>query len=293
MRWFPQLTFIAFALCLCACDSQQDKIRSEVPSKNGAPEFDVHNCMHDAKATVQFPPNGCMVSPNGAYVLVMRHSGVLDITTAADGAAGKAPIWTTGARGAKPDSAQAVFQGDGNLVIYDQPGQHAIWNSQSSGTVGTYVLALSDSGNLTITDAAGKTIWRSGFFLANCAPSMAAGTPLPIGGCIASPSKTYALVMRMAGSLDLAPVKPDGSTGDPIWTSGSRASAPGSAAGAFQTDGNLVVYDQPGSRPIWNSESSGPTGAYRLELNDAGEIKILNAEGKAIWSSKTGHSPKT
>ena len=286
MRTVTLSALLAATLGLSACDSQQDK----VAASKKLPQFDLHACVRDVKATIQIPLDGCLISPNGAYVLVMRHSGALDISAASDAATGARPIWTTGTRGAKPDSALATFQQDGNLVIYDQPGPHAIWDSQSIGPFGDYDLKLSDSGDLTITDSTGKMVWSSSFSLASCANGIAGGTPLPIGRCVASPSKTYVLVMSANGALDLAPVKPNGSPGAPIWTSGSRASAPRSAAGVFQTDGNLVIYDQPGSHPIWNSMSSGPLGTYRLELSDAGEVKILDAARKTLWSSRTGHA---
>jgi hypothetical protein len=273
-------------LALGACDSQQDKIAAS----RGLPPFDIRACVHEIRASTQIPPNGCLISPTGAYVLVMRPSGALDITAASQAAAGGKALWTTGSRSAKPDTALATFQSDGNLVVYDH--QRPIWNTGSVGAIGDYDLKLSDIGNLTIANSAGKTVWSSGFSLAACATGLEAGSALPVGGCVASPSKTYALVMADAGSLDVAPVKPDGSLGAPIWTSGSRASAAHSASGAFQTDGNLVIYDQPGPRPIWNSMSNGPLGAYRLELSDAGEAEILDASGKTIWSSKTGRPGK-
>jgi hypothetical protein len=289
MRSTPLLVLLAVASGLSACDSRQDK----VAANNGPPPVDLRACLHAAKATVQLSANGCLVSPNGGYVLMMRHSGALDITTAADAAAEAKPIWTSGTRGAQPDSAQATFQQDGNLVIYDQPGPHPIWSSQSAGPSGDYSLALSDTGNLTIADGAGKVVWHSGFVLGDCTTQLAVGAAIPAGGCLVSPAKTYALVMRTGGSLDVAPVKADGSIGDPVWTSGSHANAYGSASGAFQVDGNLVIYDQPGSRAIWNSGSSGPSGAYRLELSDAGEVKILDAADIIIWSSKTGRAGKS
>jgi hypothetical protein len=289
MRSTPLLALIAVVTGLSACDSRQDK----VAANNGPPPVDLHACLHGAKATVQLPANGCLISPKGGYVLMMRHSGALDITTAADAAAETKPVWTTGSHGLQPDSAQARFQEDGNLVIYDQPGPHAIWNAGFSGPVGAYSLTLSDSGNLAIADGTGKVVWHSGVVVEDCMSHIPAGSMIPAGGCLVSPTKTYVLVMRTGGSLDVAPVKADGSIGDPIWSSGSHSNASGSASGAFQFDGNLVIYDQPGSHPIWNSGFSGPTGAYRLELSDAGEVRIVDAANKMVWSSKTGVAAKT
>jgi hypothetical protein len=157
LRSVSLLALIVITFGLGACDTQQDTLAA----KKGFPAFDMHACVPDIRAGVQFPPDGCLVSPNGAYVLVMRHSGALDIVAAGDVAAGAKPIWTTGSRGVKPDSALATFQEDGNLVVYDQPGPRPIWNSMSNGPLGTYRLELSDAGEAKILDAAGKIIWSS------------------------------------------------------------------------------------------------------------------------------------
>lgn len=117
------------------------------------------------------------------------------------------------------------------------------------------------------------------------------GVQIPVGGCVISPSGAYAMVMHDTGMLDLAPVGPDGRRGAPVWTSGVAGARLNSAVGVFQPDGNLVVYDQPDNRPIWNSASVHPIGDYRLEVADQGEILIRPAGGEPVWSSRRGAIP--
>jgi hypothetical protein len=114
---------------------------------------------------------------------------------------------------------------------------------------------------------------------------------IPPGGCIASPKRTYALLMQPSGSLELIPVDTRGSPGKAVWTTGTHAPRPGGAVGVFQTDGNLVVYDL-ASKPLWASSSVFPVGAYALAVTDEGEVMVRSSEGKNLWSSRAGLIPQ-
>lgn len=120
-----------------------------------------------------------------------------------------------------------------------------------------------------------------------------ANAQIPGGGCVVSPAKTFAMVMMNSGEMKVAPVSAAGALGATIFTTATHATTPGSSSLAFQEDGNLVIYDQPGNKPTWASASTGPLEPYHLALNDQGDVLITQvSSGKTMWSSKTG-LPKT
>ena len=48
----------------------------------------------------------------------------------------------------------------------------------------------------------------------------------------------------------------------------------------FQSDGNLVLYEI-GGGAIWNS---GPTSGVKLVVTNKGNLKLLDAAEKSVWS---------
>lgn len=54
---------------------------------------------------------------------------------------------------------------------------------------------------------------------------------------------------------------------------------------AVQTDGNCVLYRVEGGNlsPLWGTETKG--GGVRLNLDNRGRMRVLSAQGQAIWSS--------
>ena len=96
------------------------------------------------------PSGKCIVSPHGQYFLLMNTDGNFFIYDWAHGTG----TWGPGTQG--HPGAYAIFQTDGNLVVYDVNGT-ALWNS---GTSGTYAerLNLEDDGRIIIY----KSSWNSG-----------------------------------------------------------------------------------------------------------------------------------
>src|SRR4051812_17766788 len=92
-------------------------------------------------------PNESMVrgesisSKNGNYDLVMQDDGNLVLYRDSDDLA----LWASGTNGAAV--SQVIMQNDGNLVIY---GYNApLWASNTSGHPGSY-LSVQDDGNVVI-----------------------------------------------------------------------------------------------------------------------------------------------
>jgi len=90
-------------------------------------------------------------SASGRYTLIMQEDGNLALY----GQSGN--LWHAATNG--NPSAHAVFQGDGNFVVYGPVGQ-VYWNSGTGGHPGS-VLVLQDDGNLVIYQG-GTAVWNTG-----------------------------------------------------------------------------------------------------------------------------------
>ena len=130
----------------------------------------------------------------GPYSLTMQGDGNFVLYN------GKSPIWAsdTAGRGEK-----AVFQGDGNLVVYG-PGNRAVWASGTNGHPSASLL-LQDDGNLVVYEGS-RAIWATGTdggkdvrgksggilgalgSVAKTVGSVVEGVARPVGGLITSPA---------------------------------------------------------------------------------------------------------
>jgi len=101
-----------------------------------------------------------LCSPNRRWIAVFQVDGnvVLYDTTTTPGTA----IWNTWTFGASwgGKGAHLIFQGDGNLVVYDA-GFTALRHTGTSSIAQPARLALQDDGNLVIYDATGIPRWWS------------------------------------------------------------------------------------------------------------------------------------
>jgi YD repeat-containing protein len=171
-----------------------------------------------------------------------------------------AGTWGPGTQG--HPGAYAIFQTDGNLVVYDVNGT-ALW---SSGTSGTFAerLDMNDDGRIIIW----KSAWNSGtsdgqfngttYAHPGCDVGIGTGTTgvLGTGSCFVSPNGRFELLM--------------------------------------QTDGNLVIYDRSvtPNAAIWSTgtglSTADPSVAYRtLYFYDAlGNMYCVEQHGDA--ASGTG-----
>jgi hypothetical protein len=101
------------------------------------------------------PPGQQITSASGRYRFVYQGDGNLVLY---DG--GRA-TWASNTAG-KPTGV-CIMQGDGNLVIYT-PGPHAIWASNTAGHNGSG-LVLQDDGNVVIYDTGGHALWSTNTWL--------------------------------------------------------------------------------------------------------------------------------
>ena len=116
-----------------------------------------------------------------------------------------------------------------------------------------------------------------------CAPSIEVSTEnvaLPPGGCVVSPSGTYALTMKANGDLELTHTQ----TQAIVWSSHSSGGLAGSRHLGIQTDGNLVIYDSASGSAVWASGTSGQSGPFVLRVEDAGVAQYIPQDRQPIWS---------
>jgi hypothetical protein len=71
-----------------------------------------------------------------------------------------APRWASNTPGTR--AGVVAMQADGNLVIYDPDGI-ALWSTNTAGHPGAY-LAVQNDGNAVIYDADGRPLWATGTF---------------------------------------------------------------------------------------------------------------------------------
>jgi hypothetical protein len=172
--------------------------------------------------------------------------------------------WGPGTQG--HPGAYAIFQTDGNLVVYDVNGT-ALWNS---GTSGTYAerLDLNDDGRIIIW----KSAWNSGtsngqfngttYTHPGCDVGLGTGTTgvLGSGQCFVSPNGRFELLMQADGNLVIydRSVTPNAA----IWSTGTGLSTADPSV-AYRTLyfydalGNLTCVEQHGDSPAGTTPKDG------------------------------------
>jgi hypothetical protein len=102
-------------------------------------------------------PNDKISSSNLVFDLLMQDDGNLGIYSVRGV---RTPIWASNTIGHV--GAKAVFQDDGNFVVYARDGKQPLWASNTTGNSGASA-ALTDDGELTIGDPSGaQPVWESG-----------------------------------------------------------------------------------------------------------------------------------
>lgn len=217
--------------------------------------------------------------------LVMQYDGNLVLYRYADGVIGEA-LWASGtfAGSHAVVNYKAVFQGDGNLVIYNASG-NAKWASRTQHSGDR--LVLQEDGNLVMYSNSKGAVWSTGttsiFTQEIDNPSslefFGGEFSLEPGQYITT--DTRRLVMKHDGNLALYYYH-DGVLGHQLWE--SRASTGSDYRAVFQSDGNLVIYNAYG-KAKW-ATGTNPSGS-RLKLQSDGNLVIYSSSGKALWSTVT------
>ena len=107
---------------------------------------------------------------------------------------------------------------------------------------------------------------------------LAPGDRLLAGESLASADGRYELAYQTDGNLVLY----DRPTGVALWWSGTVDDDPGEAV--MQDDGNFVVYDGQGS-PVWWAGTSGYPGAHLVLQDDANAVVYAPGDVPVWWSA--------
>jgi hypothetical protein len=178
----------------------------------------------------EFKPGELTIRPNtsvqlqGAFVK-MQSDGNLMMYAGSPDAQG-ALLWTTRTAGNCPSGpCFAVFQGDGNLVLYTQDRSTPYWNADTAGQA---LRLTSAAPFVSILDAVGKTVWSL--------DSLQPGQTLKPNQLLFSANDAYVLQMQSDGNL-VEYRKADNAAVWAAYTTGPATHA------TFQGDGNFVVND--------------------------------------------------
>ncbi len=203
----------------------------------------------------------CIVSPHGQYFLLMNTDGNFFIYDWAHGTG----TWGPGTQG--HPGAYAIFQTDGNLVVYSAGGV-ALWSSGTSGT-NAERLNLEDDGRIIIWKSAWNSGTSTGQFNWNqlthpgCDAGIGTGTTglLWSGQCFVSPNGHFELLMQADGNLVIydRSVTPNAA----IWSTGTGFSTADPSVAYrtlyfYDTLGNLTCVEQHGDATTGTGCSAAP-----------------------------------
>ncbi len=217
-------------------------------------------------------PGEAIHSASGRYTFVYQGDGNLVLYD------GGHPLWASNTNG-RP-AGVAIMQGDGNLVLYPPNGGNAIWSSGTWGKPGSHLI-MQDDGNAVIYQPSGHAIWATNTWLPGgptaAGDTMQPGQILLPGEAIHSANGRYTFVYQGDGNLVLY----DG--GHPLWASNTDGKPAGVCV--MQGDGNLVLYKR-GGVPLWASGTNGSPGAH-LIIQDDRNVVIYQPNGHPIWATNT------
>jgi hypothetical protein len=169
------------------------------------------------------------------------------------------PFWATRDLGASV--ASATFSADAVLRVLDKRNNTLWASSDATSGGGSATLSVQQDGNVVIHNANGDTVWQT-------------------------------LTQHrdeLEGAVGLMPNEVlDANDG----AHNSKITASGQYQLIMQTDGNLVVYEDPSGAhtPIWAS-NTWLSGATTAKMTLDGALILSNADGELIWSSPWPNRP--
>jgi CHAP domain/Putative Ig domain len=232
-------------------------------------------------------------SPSNLYHADMQSDGNFVVYPAGDNSSTGGAIWNSQTEGNPGD--YLINQSDGNLVIYPAGDNSttggALWNAWTEGNTNV-TLTMQDDGNLVVYSEGGVALWSSVTGkLPNTQSSLGTGEELNAGQSLWSPSNLYHADMQSDGNFVVYPAGDNSSTGGAIWNSQTEGN-PGDYL-INQSDGNLVIYpagdNSTTGGALWNAGTEGNTNVT-LTMQDDGNLVVYSSSGQALWSSMYGKS---
>ena len=217
-------------------------------------------------------PGQYIESPDENTILYMGEDGNLTLLN------NFIPVWSSGTSG--NPGARAIFQADGNLVVYNST-MKALWSTGTNNT-DSNTLNVQVDGNVVLYKQSGGSSWNSRTAKAQdqrntVVNQIFPGGVLYPGQRIETADRTRNLILQGDGNLVLY------KNNKPLWSSGTNGKD--TKFLVLQFDGNLVLYDR-NLKPIWNSGSGG-TQSTSLILQDDSNLVLYKATGGAQWATYT------
>ena len=208
-----------------------------------------------------------MYSPNSKYYAVFQNDGNLVVyRNIKNNRFHDTAVWHAGTYGKDADVCK--MQHDGNLVIYDKNG-NAVWNSQSFGNNNS-TLYLSDNGELCIYSAEkGRYTFSSQAIatVTNCDIEL-----VPDRYYYSPNHEYYAVFSSKTGNLEVH------DKNDKVRWKFNTDEKSGKKC-RLQTDGNLVLYESDGTTAVNDTKTCG-MGKSTLYVTDTGKLCIYSNDKK-------------
>lgn len=213
-----------------------------------------------------------LLSPDTNSVLTLQDDGNLVLLN------NFLPVWSSQTTNRGGD--RLIFQGDGNIVLYDK-AMKPLWATSTDST-DTNRLDLQTDISLVAQKASGGVSWSANTNtpqnqLDTVARKINSSGVLFPGQRIETPDRTRNLILQSDGNLVLY------SGSKALWASGTDGKP--SRFLAMQSDGHLVLYDN-SMKPLWYSRTAGQ-GPSSLELQSDSNLVIYRNDGRPTWATYT------
>ncbi|WP_203031008.1 protein kinase domain-containing protein [Frankia nepalensis] len=207
-----------------------------------------------------------LVSPDARYALRIDGDGRLVLRNAQG-----MGIWYAGSDGGSPGSRLEVTEA-GRLVLSSAAGA-VLWDAGVSASPRAR-LRVTDAGSAVLEDG-GRQVWSSG----EARSMLHAGERLDPGQSLVSENGGNVAWLLRDGNFVVYRLGDDHGEANTTWSSGTRD------AGylVLQPDGNLVLYDESGTRALWSTSTQG-AGEY-LWMRDDGSLVVCDVADAVIWSN--------
>ncbi|MFJ5234898.1 hypothetical protein ACIQBJ_34045, partial [Kitasatospora sp. NPDC088391] len=179
---------------------------------------------------------------------------------------------------AQSQSSVLEMQSDGNLVEYRRSDGVPVWDSNTWGNNGAYLVVQPD-GNSVLCKSDNSPLWHTGTW--------------QYGGAY--------LKLQDDGRLNVYKNTGTENTVDTVWTTATLRNGTGLTPNRrlqgkvnyliMQNDGNLVLYRNSDNAVMWSSNTAGNFNASLKVQNDGNAVVYRNGGGEgiggAVWSSNT------
>jgi hypothetical protein len=173
---------------------------------------------------------------------------------------------------------ELTMRPSGNLVLRERKSNNTLWTSQTADSPGAYA-AMQRDGNLVVRSKAGQALFAT-------ATSAYAGSKLTVQGNGTAVVRSRDSHAVWDSKSDIWQLRP----GQALRPGQSRRSLAGHRWLAMAKDGNLLLFERPGDKVVWQSQTGRNPGASAVMAPD-GNLIVRSAQGKTLYASGTQGNP--